>query len=76
MAITLSTIFITGLELTGPQRLMLMWPLCLAIAVVYKTVRCEKLTEIVSASLILWVTIIFVMYAIGIALWAVFELLV
>jgi len=71
----LASLFVTALELSGRQRLMLMWPLCLAIAVVYKTLRCEKLRDVPSASLVLWVTIVFGLYAVGVGLWGLYVIL-
>lgn len=71
----IASLFVTALELSGRQRLMLMWPLCLAIAIVYKTLRCEKLRDVPSASLVLWVTIVFGLYAVGFGLWGLYYLL-
>lgn len=70
-----ATIFVTALELSGPQRLMLMWPLCLAVAIVYKATRCEDVRQIPKATVVLWGTIIMGMYAVGVGLWALFNLL-
>ena len=69
-------LFTTAIELTGVQRSLLMLPLCLSIAVVYKTTRCERVRDIPVAALILWVTIVAGMYAVGIGLWAVFNMTV
>ncbi|MFQ5494261.1 MAG: hypothetical protein ACE5EX_02675 [Phycisphaerae bacterium] len=62
--------------LTGLERFLLMLPLCLSIAVVYKTTRCDRLRDVPRASLGLWLTIVLGMYAVGIGLWAVFEVAV
>ena len=62
--------------LSGPRHMLLILPLCLSIAIVYKTLRCENLREIPLASAILWGTIVVGMYAVGVALWAVFSLMV
>lgn len=75
MTPVMATIFLTALEMSGTQRLLLMWPLCLAVAVVYKTLRCESLREIPRASLVLWATIVFGLYGVGVALWAMYQLL-
>ena len=72
----LAGLFTTAIELTGAQRLLLMLPLCLSIAVVYKATRCEKLRDLPAAALILWVTIVVGMYAIGLGLWVAFESMV
>ena len=73
---TLATLFTTGIELTGMHRLLLMLPLCLSIAVVYKTTRCDDLREVPVAALTLWVTIVVGLLAVGVGLWAVFETMV
>ena len=57
-------------------RALLMLPLSLSIAVVYKTTRCNTLREIPGAVLALWLTIVIGMYAVGIAAWLVFMLCV
>ena len=72
----LKEFFVTGIGLSGPQRLLLMLPLCLSIALVYKTIRCERLRNIPMATLGLWATIVLGMYAVGFGLWAAFAILV
>ncbi len=67
-------LFVTGIELTGMQRFVLMLPICLSIAIVYKTTRCEKLRDVPVAALILWVSIVAGMYAVGLGLWAVYSI--
>ncbi|MGB2984435.1 MAG: hypothetical protein WBE26_01015 [Phycisphaerae bacterium] len=69
-------LFTTAIELTGIQRFLLMLPLCLSIAVVYKATRCRNLRDLPAAALILWVTIVVSMYAIGLGLWVAFESMV
>ena len=76
MTAMLMTLFVTGMELTGTQRFLLMPPLCLCIAVVYKTTRCEHLRSVPAAATVLWVTIVLGMYAVGLALWALFMVMV
>jgi len=75
MSILLS-FFTTGIPLSGMQRLALMLPLCLSIAVVYKTTRCEDIRHVPKAALGLWVTIVVGMAMVGFGLWAAFELMV
>ncbi len=73
----LAGIFTTGVEqLSGGQRMALILPLCLSIAVVYKTLRCQTLREIPVASLILCGTVVLGMYAVGVGLWVLFTLMV
>ncbi len=69
-------LFTTGIALTGPVRLALMLPLCLAIAVVYKTTRCEDLRQVPMAALGLWITIVIGMCAVGLGLWLLFMLMI
>lgn len=68
--------FTTAVQLTGSQRFLLMLPLCLSIAIVYKTIRCRNLREVPVAAAILWVTIVIGMFAVGAGLWLAFELMV
>ena len=75
MTTMLSVLFITAIELTGMQRFLLMLPLCLTVAVVYKTTRIEDVRAIPAAALILWVTIVLAMCAVGMGLWAVFSIM-
>jgi hypothetical protein len=70
----LATLFVTGVTLTGGQRFLLLFPLCLSIAVVYKATRCESLRELPRQALELWVTIVAGMFVVGFVLWAAFEL--
>ena len=76
MTMTLVALFTTAIKLTGSQRFLLMLPLCLSIAVVYKTIRLEDVRAIPVASLILCVTIVLAMCAVGVGLWAVFSIMV
>lgn len=72
----LAALFTTGIPLTGLQRLGLMLPLCLSIAVVYKTTRCEHLRQVPLTALALWVTIVIGMAAVGLGLWLLFVIMV
>ena len=76
MTTTLVALFTTAIELTGPQRFLLMLPLCLSVAVVYKTMRLEDVRALPAASLILWATIVLAMCTVWVGLWAVFYILV
>ena len=67
----LAALFVSGFALNGTHRFLLMLPICLSIAVIYKTTRCERLRDIPVASLILWVSIVAGMYSVGLCLWAV-----
>ena len=72
----LAALFTTGIPLSGLGRLSLMLPLCLSIAIVYKTTRCQELRDVPKAAAGLWVTIVLGMCLVGFGLWAVFELMV
>ena len=76
MTSALAGLFTTSIDLTGMHRLLLMLPLCLSIAIVYKTTRCEKLRNVPAAALILWGTIVVGMYAVGVGLWLAFQIAV
>lgn len=58
---------------SAPARMLLALPLCLSIAVVYKTMRCERLRDVPAQALSLWITIVVSMYAVGVGLWLVFR---
>jgi len=72
----LASLFTSAMNISGGQRFLLMLPLCLSVAIVYKTTRCESLREVPVAALVLWVTILLGMYTVGFGLWAIFKLLV
>ena len=76
MTSALAGLFTTPIELTGIQRFLLMLPLCLSIAIVYKTTRCRNVRDVPVAALVLWVTIVAGMYAVGFGLWLAFEIMV
>lgn len=76
MSPVLAGLFTTAVQLSGQQRLALMLPLCLGIAVVYKTTRCERLADVPAAATVLWITIVLGMGAVGVGLWAVFSFFV
>jgi hypothetical protein len=76
MSAALAGLFSTAVELTGTQHLLLMLPLCLSVAVVYKTTRCDNLREVPLAAVVLWITIVIGMCAVGVALWVLFEIMV
>jgi hypothetical protein len=71
----LATVFVNPPMLSRWQQALLLLPLCLAVSVVYKTTKCESVHEIPFAVLKNWVTIVVGMYAVGIALLLIYELL-
>ena len=70
-----ASLLVTGIDVTNGYRLLFMLPLCLCIAVVYKTLRCRRLSDIPVAALVLWVTIVVGMYSVGVGLWALFTIM-
>jgi len=64
-----------GTQLSGFTRFLLMLPLCLSVAVVYKATRIDNLREAFAAALILWITIVIGMIAVGVGLWLVFQIM-
>lgn len=68
--------FTSAMDLGGVQRFLLMLPLCLSIAIVYKTIRLPDDRSLVPATVALWITIVLGMCAVGLALWILSELLI
>jgi hypothetical protein len=68
--------WLAEMVLSGTHHILLILPLCLSVAIVYKTMRCENLRDIPAAAAILWGTIVVGMYAVGVGLWALFSLMV
>jgi len=71
----LLSMFVTGAPLGGSIRFLLMLPLCLSVAVVYKTTRMENLRRVPIASIVLWITIVLAMYGVGVGLWILFLIM-
>jgi len=74
MNAALAALFTTPIEIVGPLRMILLAPLAMSIAVVYKTTKLETLRDLVPATAALWVTIVVSMYAIGVTLWGLYHL--
>lgn len=72
----LASLFVTAVKLSAFQRFVLMWPLCLSIAVIYKTTRCDRLRQVPASAAVLSITIIAGMYAVGVGLWVLFRIAV
>ncbi len=75
MTLVLANIFLTGMDVTGSLRFLLLLPLCLSVAIVYKTTRCRDLRQVPMASLVLFVSIVAGMYVVGVGLWALFSIM-
>lgn len=65
---------LAAMELTGGQRMLMMLPLCMSIAIVYKTTRCSRVEDIPRAAARLCVTILVSMAAVGAGLWSLYRL--
>ncbi len=76
MTPVIADLFTTAMELPVGRRALMILPLCLSIAVVYKTLRVPDVRKVPLASIVLWITIVISMYVVGVGLWAVFSLLV
>ena len=72
---TLALIFRDSMIIGGTERFLLIFPLCLAIAVVYKATRVEDLSKLVHAVVPLWLTIVAGMYLVGACLWGIFTVM-
>lgn len=71
----LSGLFVQPIDVTGFWRLGMLVPLILSISIVYKTMRCEKLSAIPVASVVLCLMILTSMGLIGALLLGAFRLL-
>jgi|CXWL01.1.fsa_nt_gi hypothetical protein len=71
----IDSLLAVGAQLTGFTRFLLMLPLCLSVAIAYKVTRIDNLREALAAALILWVTIVIGMIAVGVGLWLLFQIM-
>ncbi len=71
----LQQLFLEPKTITGIGRLLALVPLLLSISIVYKTIRCRKLTSIPLASLGLTATILAGMLLVGGVLLVTYKLL-
>lgn len=74
MTDTLAMLLIHPLQLTRIEQMLLLLPLCLAIAMVYKTTKLADLRQLPRAALVSWITIVVGMYAVGICLLVIYEI--
>jgi hypothetical protein len=73
--VDLAVLFVDPIPLNGIQRALLLLPICLSIALVYKTIKCTHVGEIAVAALRLWGTIVAGMWAVAVTLWILYQLL-
>lgn len=71
----MESLLAAGTQLTGFTRFLLMLPLCLSVALVYKVTRIDDIREALAAALVLWVTIVVGMIAMGVGLWLIFLIM-
>lgn len=71
---TLATLFFHPILLPWRHCLWYMIPLCLVVAVVYKAVRVKHLSQLPKESGILMAYLLFGLSALGVGLWASWEL--
>ena len=69
MTLTLATLFLDPIPLSGFQRAALLLPICLSISVVYRTIKTPDLRDIPKTTLVLWGTIVVGMWAVAFTLW-------
>jgi antibiotic biosynthesis monooxygenase (ABM) superfamily enzyme len=67
--------FIKPMQISGIWRLAMLVPLAFSISIVLKTLRCRQLRSIPLASLVLAVSIVGGMMALGAALLLIFQLM-
>lgn len=72
---SLKTLFVHPIPITGFGRLGMLLPLALSISIVYKTIRCDRISQIPGASVLLCLTIVSCMGLIGVFLLMMFHLL-
>lgn len=68
-------LFVQPIPIRGIWRLAMLVPLVLMVSIVYRTIRCERLSTIPLASLSLCLTIVTGMMLIGVFLLLTFRLL-
>ena len=61
--------FVTPVTLNGWEQLFLLFPLCLALSIVYKATKLENVREVPIASLVTCITIIAGMFGVGLGLY-------
>ena len=69
----LATLFLNPVTLGRWQSIALLFPLCLAVSVVYKTTKCGNVRDIPLASVVSWITVVVGMYIVGMALLLLYE---
>lgn len=71
----LAMLFVDPMRFGSGTRFALLLPLAASVSVVYKTIRVDSIRTLPRAALILWVTILLGMLAVGVGLLIAFRLL-
>ena len=74
MTASLATLFITPIMFSRLAGLLMLLPLCLAVSVVYKTIKIEELRKVPASVVASWFTIVGGMLAIGVSIYALYSL--
>lgn len=74
MTASLASLFITPIMFSRLAGLLMLLPLCLAVSVVYKTIKIEDLRKVPAAVVASWFTIVGGMLAIGVSIYALYYL--
>jgi len=72
----LATLFVNPIMFSRRTGLFMLLPLCLAISIVYKTIKIDDLRKIPAAVAASWATIVLGMCAVGIAVFILYNLAV
>lgn len=70
----LAMLFVDPVQIGSGTRFALLLPLAASVSLVYKTIRVDSLRALPRAALVLWVTILLGMFAVGVGLLIVFRL--
>ncbi len=71
----LAMLFVDPMPIGRGMRLVLLLPLAASVAVVYRTIRVTAMRQLPASALTLWLTIVFGMFGVGLALLIGYRLL-
>ena len=75
MASSMLTILAAVATFGGIGRLLMLLQLALAISIVHKTLKLERLSELPLAAVVLWVTIVVAMLGVGVGLLVIYQVM-
>jgi len=70
----LATLFVNPMMFSRFTGLLLLLPLCLAVSVVYKTIKLDDIRKVPVAAALSWLTILAGMAAVAIAMFALYNI--